>query len=212
MQKELIQNQSSMIIAAALWLVTVGSIMVGLIGYANSPGRSPAPPPCWPVESQIPRDASRPTLVLFAHPRCPCTRSSLGELEVLMGRCQARLSARVLFLKPVNTPDNWTKTELWRKASAIPGVSVHGDDSGAEARRFHSETSGQALLYAPDGRLVFQGGITLSRGHSGDNPGRSAIMAWVLGRGSDAFKTPVFGCPLFGAEDQPIRAQCKKEP
>jgi hypothetical protein len=75
------------------------------------------------------------------------------------------------------------------------------DLEGRESRRFGAATSGQTLLYAADGRLLFNGGITESRGHSGDNAGRSAILSLVLGLTSaptgQPLSTPVYGCPLF---------------
>jgi len=73
------------------------------------------------------------------------------------------------------------------------------DEDGIEARSFGAVTSGQALLYSAQGRLLFSGGITESRGHSGDNAGRSAIESLVM-NGSEGLRTPastpVYGCPL----------------
>src|SRR5436190_6315 len=87
---------------------------------------------------------------------------------------------------------------LTRPKVAIPGVTVRADVDGEAARRFGAATSGQALLYTADGRLLFSGGITESRGHEGDNAGRSAIAALVLGAEPTKLATsPVYGCPLF---------------
>ena len=71
------------------------------------------------------------------------------------------------------------------------------DDEGAEANRFHAATSGQTLLYDAAGLLLFSGGITGSRGHSGDNAGQAAIVSLVNSRAADLTETSVFGCPLF---------------
>ena len=197
-----------MVTASVLWLAAVATATALLISYSNRPGPSGAPPRQWPAHSQIPLDDSRPTLVLFAHPRCPCTRASLGELERVLADCPNQIRAHVVFLKPPNVEKDWAQTDLWRKARAIPGVTVHEDDGGIEAPRFHSETSGHSVLYDRDGRLLFQGGITISRGHAGDNPGRSAIVAVLRGQESGSMKTPVFGCPLFPAEGQAGGAEC----
>ena len=43
--------------------------------------------------------------------------------------------------------------------------------TAARRQRFGAETSGQTLLYDRDGRLLFSGGTTGSRGHDGDNAG-----------------------------------------
>ena len=126
-----------------------------------------------------------------------------------MTDCDGRLATAVLMLRPAGMPDDWVHTDLWSSAAAIPGVSVLADDEGAEARRFGAATSGQALLYSADGQLLFAGGITESRGHSGDNAGRSAIESLVLGSQTIPTTrpalTPVYGCPLFGPDD------CRKE-
>jgi hypothetical protein len=116
-----------------------------------------------------------------------------------MTDCQGKLAATVLVLRPEGVADGWERTDLWDSAAAIPGVSVASDAGGAESRRFCAATSGQALLYAADGRLLFAGGITESRGHQGDNAGRSAVASHVLGSGPPAqpSRTPVYGCPLF---------------
>jgi hypothetical protein len=203
------RNSPVVMIAACFWLLAAVGGVVALAAYSNSPGDAGAPPGRWPKESQIPLDPSRPTLVFLAHPRCPCTRASLGELELLMAEAQGLVSAHVLFIRPAGTPEDWVETDLWRAAAAIPGVAAHRDDTGVETRRFGSETSGETLLYEPDGHLVFQGGITIARGHSGDNPGRDALMSLLRRETTRRRETPVFGCPLFGAGPQPRGAKCK---
>ena len=122
----------------------------------------------------------------------------MEELERLETDCAGQFQAQVWFLQPEGKDLDWVKAELWRTASAMPGVTVHVDRDGAEARRFHAETSGETVLYNTGGRLLFKGGITLSRGHIGDNPGEDSI-AEALKTGAPASKnTPTFGCPLFG--------------
>jgi hypothetical protein len=79
-------------------------------------------------------------------------------------------------------------------------VEILRDDDAVEARRFGVFTSGQSLLYAPDGALLFSGGITASRGHAGDNAGIAAIAALARGRGAATTETPVFGCALRSEE------------
>jgi hypothetical protein len=73
---------------------------------------------------------------------------------------------------------------------------VH-DHDGVEARRFGAATSGQVILYDARGTLLFSGGITPARGHSGDSTGRDAILALLIDGSSEASETPVFGCSLF---------------
>ncbi len=122
-----------------------------------------------------------------------------------MTHAQGLVNANVLFVKPQGFSEDWEKTDLWRGAASIPGVKVMTDESGVEARRFDSETSGQVMLYDADGQLRFSGGITAARGHSGDNAGRSAIVSLLTSNYSEIKQTPVFGCPLFqkGSNEQP---------
>lgn len=180
-----------------VWLVGVGVGMNLLWGYASSPGETAMPPDRWPVECRIQPAPDRPTLVMLAHPRCPCTRASIRELALVMTACNGKLTAFVAFHRPANVSEDWAKTDLWTAALEIPGVSVLSDDGGELARSFNAATSGQVALYDSQGTLLFSGGITAARGHSGDNPGRSAIIALVTGTGFSKPATSVFGCDLF---------------
>lgn len=190
-----------------LWALAAGAGMCILWGYENTPGVSARPPRLWPADSQVRREPGRPTLVILAHPRCPCTRASIGELASLMAHTGGRLTASVLFVKPEGFSGDWEKTDLWRAAADTPGVTAVLDERGAEARRFGAATSGQTLLYDADGRLLFYGGITGSRGHSGDNAGRSAVVSLVNEGAAEREETFVFGCPLFDEDSECRRAK-----
>lgn len=186
-----------LLVSTVLWLSAVSTGLWILWGYENTPGVSAKPPVLWPAESGIRRAQGSATLVLIAHPRCPCTRATVGELAAIMAHSQGRLTAYVLFLKPAGFSEDWERTDLWQSAASIPGVNVLIDEDGVEARLFNSSTSGQTILYDSAGRLLFSGGITGSRGHSGDNAGRSAIVSLVNAGAADRAETFVFGCPLF---------------
>jgi hypothetical protein len=198
--------------AAVLWLVMIVAATARMITLSNVPGTAGTPPAGWPAQSGIPLQLGRPTLVMFAHPHCPCTRASLGELERLLSNCPDRVAAHVVFIKPEGTEQDWSKTDLWRMASTIHGVSVCQDDARAEALCFRTETSGITLLYDANGSLLFHGGITLSRGHAGDNPGRSAIEALLKGQEKARITTSAFGCPLFEAGCKADGEVCRRQP
>lgn len=191
-----------LITACAAWaLMTV--VGLGLLwNYENAPGPVSVPPSRWPPDSRIRPATDRATLIMLTHPHCPCTRASIGELDRLMAQAQGRVTAYVLFLKPAGSADDWERTDLWRSAASIPGVNVVVDDGGVEARRFHAVTSGQTALYDDEGRLLFSGGITGSRGHSGDNAGRSAIASLLNTGEAEAAETFAFGCPLFDTQSE----------
>jgi hypothetical protein len=186
----------------ALWLSATG-VGIGLLwDYENTPGTASAAPALWPAASSLRRSAGGATLVLLAHPHCPCTRASIGELSRLMAQAEGRLTAHVLFVKPQGFAVEWEKTDLWSSAAAIPGVQVVRDDEGVEALRFRAATSGQVALYGAGGQLLFSGGITSARGHEGDNAGRAAIVSLLTTDEAALSETPVFGCPLFAEGDE----------
>jgi hypothetical protein len=200
-------------LALALWLAAVSIGMVGLWNYQVASGR-PAPVPArWPAEAQVQKANQGMTLLMFAHPHCPCTRASMEELAWVMARCKKKqVAAHVLFLHPKDMTAGWMKTDLWRDAANIPEVDVRADQDGAEARRFGATTSGHVMLYNARGELLFNGGITPGRGHAGENAGREAVVQLVSGtaNGTAQAQTAVFGCPLFDS-GSPLE-QCPSPP
>jgi hypothetical protein len=178
----------------AAWALGVVLALGHLASYKAVAGESATPPSVWPAGVTLARRPDRPILVMLAHPRCPCTRASLDELRVVMSRFSDRLDAHVLFVKPEKTSSDFARSDIFRQALSIPGLSVHEDPGGALTRRFGAFTSGQVLLYRPDGQLAFSGGITLARGHAGANPGRARLLQALDGAAGGG--AVVFGCPL----------------
>ena len=114
-----------------------------------------------------------------------------------MAKCQTSLEAHVVFIVPKEVDDHWTSTGLWNSAESIPNVGVLKDNGGVEANLFRADTSGYTVLYGPDGRLLYSGGITGARGHSGDNAGRAAVIALLQKTSIESHEADVFGCPLI---------------
>lgn len=191
------KNRLILSAVGVLWLLMIGTGIWFLKNYESGPGDVAAAPERWPVSSRLRRAEDRPTLVMLAHPHCPCTRASIGELSRLMTQARGRVTAFVLFVRPPNVADGWEQTDLLTSAEAIPGVTVVSDDKSAEADLFRAATSGQTLLYDAQGALLFSGGITSARGHAGDNAGRAAIVSLLTASESVRRETPVYGCPLF---------------
>lgn len=181
----------------SLWgiLLIAGSYFI--IGYELTPGESGSVVPNLPDHPVIDDGDGLPTLLVFAHPRCPCTTATIRQLERLLAECGDGIATTVIFLQPANQPENWSKTPLWEAATQIPSVKVRPDFAGQLARQLKVYTSGTAILFDQSGRLIFQGGITASRGHEGDNFGADSIRSFVQSGGSPRRSTPVFGCSLF---------------
>jgi hypothetical protein len=190
------QKTVTVVIAFALWAaVTTGGLAL-LVDYGATPGATRPAPALWPRDSTLPAPAHRPTLVLFLHPQCPCSRATVAELAGIMARVEGKVVATVLILQPDQTAGAWARTQLVRSVAAIPHVAVRSDLKGAEAAVFHATTSGEAYVYDARGRLRFHGGITGARGHLGDNAGRRAVQSLVLCGAGEVATTAAFGCPL----------------
>ncbi|MGH9675279.1 MAG: RedB protein [Bryobacteraceae bacterium] len=184
-----------LIVIIALWLLSAAGGLAVLADYSYQSGSAARPQARWPGSAFFSLERDAATLVMLAHPHCPCTRASIGELAKLMARAQRRLRGHVLFLRPAGFTEGWERTDLWASAEAIPGIRVWSDPEGREARRFGGRTSGQVMVFDSAGSLIFDGGITIARGHAGDNPGAMGILARLDGRPAFA-RTPVFGCAL----------------
>jgi hypothetical protein len=184
----------------AAWVTAVAAGCAALAAYAAAPGAMGQTLRDWPPNSVIPLDKDRPTLLMSLHPLCPCSSASVDELCELVGRCRNRVSAHVLILRtPSLNRERGARFD--RSLASVPEITTWDDESGALSRRFGVLTSGHVLLYDPGGRLLYSGGITPARGHRGDNAGRTAVLAEILGEPCERPGTPTFGCPLF--ESQP---------
>ena len=193
--------KAAWLIGCSVWGLSVVTGMNMLWRYRSTPAAAASVLERWPEASPLRRDPARPTLVMFMHPRCPCSRASVGELDKLAQRFGDRAALHVLFVKPAGTAEGWERTDSWAGAMRIPGVAVAVDRDGAEAARFGAHTSGQVLLYDAGGRLLFQGGITGGRGHAGDNLGEARVAALLSGGAVDRSTSPVFGCALGEREE-----------
>jgi hypothetical protein len=187
------------VVLGVVWIMGLGVGLRMLLDYDFEPGAPGTPPSTWPMYSKVPHKAGLPTIVLVAHPQCPCTRATIGELALLMARLHNRVVATVVLIQPSGFAEKWAETDLWESAKEIPGVSVVIDPNGMEAARFGAQASGQTMLYDAEGRLEFSGGITAARGHSGDNAGRNAIVELVTTGTAERTTTSVFGCSLLNS-------------
>jgi len=177
-----------------LWLLALAFGAGVLVHYEITPGSQQSVLNHWP--DGVPLKHQSSTLVMALHPHCPCSRASLRELEVLLAQVQqSPLTIYFLFYQPSAFKTDWKKTDLWEKARRVKNAQLVEDIDGRYAKRFHSNTSGEVLLFDVQGRLQFQGGITPSRGHEGDNVGRKAIVS-LLTEGTGLRRSAVFGCPI----------------
>jgi hypothetical protein len=173
------------------WFVATSLGFLALGAYHTRPSGRGSPPDRWPSNASVPLDRSRPTLLIFIHPRCPCSAASMDELAQVLDRFRGRVAAHVLTYHPEGA------AEGWESSAGGSGFDFRRDPGGREAVRFGVETSGHVLLFDPSGRRLFSGGITISRGHRGDNPGLDRLIEAVEGSSVGSGSSPVFGCPVL---------------
>lgn len=189
--------------ATIVWFAMLGVGLFLLSRYKYTPGRAADAPLRWPTASVLERDPARPTLVLFAHPYCPCTKASLEEYDAIVRGAGDAVRAYVVVADLEEAGD---AREMLARVAKMDGVRMHLDSAGAEAARFHARTSGQTVLYDPRGELVFEGGVTSARGHIGDSIGkrrvtellRPGVRSALGAHGAEPFETSVYGCALEG--------------
>jgi hypothetical protein len=198
------------VVFATAWLMALATGFCLLLRYENGSGRIGNVPAAWPTASRIHLADDRPTLVMLAHPRCPCTRASIGELARLTAQVQNKIRAYVLFVTPSGSGPDWQDSALRLSAAEIPGVTVLSDMDGVEAQLFGAETSGHTLVFNTAGQLLFSGGITESRGHAGDNAGENAILTLVNNNAVEGNRTFVFGCSLFNRAKKKTNVSCPR--
>ena len=131
------------------WLSLTCAGLVGLWLYSTAPGKDANPPDRWPKSSILRRAPGASTLVMFVHPKCPCSRASIGELAVLLAHSSGHLRAQVIFLKPPGKEDSWVRTDLWRAASELPGTVVISDLYGREADLFYAVSPARRWFTTP---------------------------------------------------------------
>lgn len=188
-------------LVSLVWVAAVLVYYAHFLAYEAKPAKMDPPSAVWPTGSNLELSTSRMNLVMFIHPKCPCTNASLTELAILMTRCSPDVNAYAVFLKPSGVEKNWERTRHWQRASEIQGLKVISDEGGHEARRFNATTSGETLLFGSDGKLLFAGGITGARGHEGDNQGLDSVVAMVRDGDMRCPRTGVFGCELGTPSD-----------
>lgn len=162
----------------------------------------------WPNGTALPRAPGRVTLLLFVHPHCACAHATLTELERLLAIHQLRHPNRmpsicVVATIPPLADETWKESRIVRRSLALRGARLFLDHAGVEAFRFGAQTSGTVMLFDPDERRVFAGGITISRGHEGPSLGGTTLARLIAGERGDAVvdqsTIPVFGCRLVSS-------------
>lgn len=185
------------VLTVAVWLILVGTGVSLLLAYSSTPGESGTEPGVWPRTASLDRELHRPTLVVFLHPRCPCSIAIIRDLARLKAAAGKQMSLRFVVYSPAEVPATWTDTEVVRMARRLKDAPLVWDVEGKLAQQFGARTSGHTLLYGSDGALRFSGGVTSIRGHEGPSAGMEAILNALTHPGADVVRTPVYGCKIL---------------
>jgi hypothetical protein len=181
-----------------VWSLAVISGLGALLLYKRTPGQAAKAPMHWPNDCPIQRRSNERVLLLFAHPKCPCTRATLSEMERLLAT-ERDLRPHVILFDTNNT-QSWGESDIVSRSMCLPGAKTYGDADGRLQQMFNVTTSGHVLLYDKDGRNTYSGGITGLRGHEGENCGLAKLRERLAGRTSSPDSFPVLGCPLGSYE------------
>lgn len=188
----------ALVIASTIWAGTVVAAYQAIRRFESTPGLPANAPKTWPVRSRVAHTDGAWTLVMLVHPHCSCSRASIKELEAILDQAPRSLRPHVLVYRPTDFPAGWENTDVYASAKRLRRTNVLIDENGREAKLFGGFTSGQTFLYDGDGRLRFEGGITLLRGHAGLNSGRAGIIRIANTRDGNGAH-PVFGCAISTA-------------
>jgi hypothetical protein len=186
-------------ILALMWMLSIACGFKVFAEHSTAGGAVGPTQDARPKQSKIHFAPNSFNLVVFIHPKCPCTRATLEELTRLMSGREKSINAHVVVWQPDGVDPEWTNTDLCKTAKEVPGAEVIVDTSGLETLMFGAKTSGQAYLYDTTNKLLFSGGITPSRGHCGDNDGTDSIRALLTNAqpgNEEKSVTPVYGCSI----------------
>jgi hypothetical protein len=186
-----------------LILLSTGWWVMTAYSFKRDALRAGGPIERWPDDSQLPRIEGRDTMLVFLHPKCPCSRATVAELQRLFasrGNYARPVSLCVVATIPASAQTSWAQTSLVERSLKLDHARLHVDRGGIEAVLFRAEVSGTVMLFDANGALRYAGGITASRGHEGDNAGRDAL-AGILAGERYAAHFPTFGCRLVLERD-----------
>ena len=142
---------------------------------------------------------NKPQLFVFLHPRCACSFATLNELERVIASVSDKPDIHFYFAD-VMDHQALLETHLWQQAQHFNAQSLQIDIQNI-ADFFAVESSGTLLLYKANGELLFNGGITASRGHEGDNAGKSQLISILNQQTFEPTQPAVFGCALAQHHD-----------
>ena len=179
------------LIAGAIWLgASVGAI------YSLQAYKSQAGPMTPRASKKVPVNHGPPyRLVMFVHPKCPCTSASLSELDRIVRRATRRVQVEVVAVGVSPSDIDDIESSSLAFARMIPGAVVRAETPG-EGERLGAGTSGHLAAFDAMNCELFRGGITRARAHYGNSQGGCAVSEIIQGASPSLRSRPVYGCQL----------------
>lgn len=190
-------SRAGAVALTVVWLAAVGWGFVHILHYEGTPGRQGGEV-FDPAALRARVEPRKFMLVVALHPECPCSRATVEAIDRLVAERPDRMAVHGIFLDTAAGGGRPEASGLWARLGRVPGATVHKDVPGGWCGGDGFRTSGEAILYGPDGDVRFHGGLTIARGHQGPSRGYAAVLAAIDGstRAGEITRTPVFGCSL----------------
>jgi len=183
-----------------LWIASLGLALSLLARHHGAEGNPGATPAAWPsAEPRLAPDGLE--IMLFVHPRCPCTVRSIDAAASLRHMLEARgvqCGVRTVIRTPAVAGED---DEAWRDSPTVGRLARLGphrrqfDPGGSIADRWGAITSGHVAIFDASGRRLLDGGLNPARAHAED-PAVLRAIADRLTAGLPVAARPVFGCRI----------------
>jgi hypothetical protein len=127
-------------------------------------------------------------------------------MESVRGSRTPQAEMMVVVTIPNQASEEWLTSDTVSRAKQLRNAQLFVDIGGVEACRFGAVTSGAVMLFDPAGVCKYAGGVTMARGHEGDNAGRLAVAGILRGEVDATPSLPAFGCRLCLPETKSLSA------
>lgn len=178
-----------------LWIAVMAFGHYTLFSYESKECSRGTVKSTWPEKASF-TPGRLPTIVMFIHPLCVCSKASVEEFSNLMRNRSSKVNAVIYVMMPREKQKDFASAPIVERAGRIPDVRVLLDFDNKEAKTFGVETSGHVLIYDERGILKFNGGITAARGEPGPNRYEDEALKTLNSMLSARSAPPVFGCSL----------------
>ena len=187
--------------------ILIGIIVSGsvkILDYSNRPGESGDVPERILKLNELENalSPSAPTLLLFLHPHCPCTKATIKNLDSVLNTSPDTVNFYAVAFCPLDETEQWVQSPIMNTLIEDLDAKVIIDHGSEISSAFGIKCSGHILLYSDRGELQFDGGITSSRGHEGYCLPQNDLQKILSNDAEQPVHWPVFGCPLVRALEQ----------